>query len=70
MNSERKTTFDCVDSSLINCDANFSKSFSLKLEESQLQVKRLYDRVEEIAYLRSEDVETRAELDNYAVSTY
>jgi hypothetical protein len=70
MNSERKTTIDWVDSSLINCDADFSKSFSLKPVESQLQVKRLYERVEEIAYLRSEDVETEAELDTYAVSTH
>jgi hypothetical protein len=65
-----KTKFDSVDSSLINCDADFSKSFSLKLVESQLQVKRLYERVEEIAYLRSEDVETEAELDTCTVSTY
>jgi hypothetical protein len=70
MNSERKTTFDYVDSSLVNCDADFSKSFSLKPVESQLQVKRLYKQVEEIAYLCSEDVETGAELGTYAVSTH
>jgi len=70
MNSERQTTFDWVDPPLINCHADFSKSFFLKPEESQLQVKRLYERVEEIAYLSSENVETEAELGTYAVRTH
>ena len=69
MDSNLKTTFDWVDSSLINCYADFSKSFSLKPEGSQLQVKRMHGGADEIAFIRSEDVETEAELDTYAVST-
>lgn len=70
MNRECKTTFDWIDSSLIDCHTDLSKSFSLKPEEPQLQVKRLPENAEEIAYLRSEDVETETELDTYAASTY